>query len=122
MRIVDLPIAHEHHVHAVVHVQTVGVVGIVFQQLVVLKGCSVVVLHLVLEDGTHVIESLLDNLVGLLDLLLGFRNLLEVVFLEVGVFGAFEGFNINLDGITVLVDDNAVGERHEGAVGFLVVE
>ena len=58
-----LPVAHEHHVHTIVHVEAVGVIGISFEQLSVLIGSSVVVFHLVLEDGTHVVETFLNDLV-----------------------------------------------------------
>ena len=104
-----LPIAHEHHIHAVKDVQAVGVVGVEFQQLAVLIGSGVIVLHLVLEDGAHVVETLLDNLVGRGDFLLGLGNLFQVVFLKVRIFGAFQGFNIHLDGVAVLINHNAVG-------------
>ena len=43
-----LPVAHIHHVHIIEHVQTIGVIGIAFQQLAELVGGCVIVLHLVL--------------------------------------------------------------------------
>ena len=118
----NLVVAHVHHVHTIIHVQAVSVVGISLQQLVVLVGCGVVVFHLVLEDGTHVVEAFLDDLMGRLYLFLGFGNLLEVVFLKVGILGTFEGFDIDLDRIAVLVDSHAVGQSQQGTVGFFVIE
>ena len=61
--ILFLSVAHVHHVHIIIHIQTVSVVGVQSQQLVELVGCSAIVLHLVLEDGAHVVETLLDDLV-----------------------------------------------------------
>ena len=80
-------LTHVHQVHVVIGVQAIGVVGIVGEQTRELYGCSLVVLEFVLEDDTHVVQALLDNLVRGLDLLFGLGNLLEVVLLVVRVFG-----------------------------------
>ena len=117
-----LLVAHVHHVHIIVHVQAVGVVGVQIQQLVELIGCGVIVLHLVLEDDAHIVESLLNDLVGRLDVFFGLGNLLEVEFFVVRVLGALEGLEVDFHGVAVLIDDHAVGHRGHDAVGLLVGE
>ena len=119
--IAHLSVAHKHHVHIIEHVQAIGVIGIAFQQLVELVGGCTIVFHLVLEDDAHVVQSFLDNVVGRLDFLFGFGNLLEVVFLIVRVFGTFHCLQIHLDGVTGnRIDEHAVFECHQCAVVLLV--
>ena len=108
--------AHIHQVHVVVHVEAVGVVGVTPQQLQELRRAGVVVLEFVLENQAHVVESLLDNLVGGLDLLLGARYLLEVVFLEVRVLAAAPHLGVDGNGVAVSVDHEAVA-HDSGGVG-----
>ena len=118
----DLPVAHVHHVHVIEHVESIGVVGIALEQLVELIGRRIVVFHLVLEDDTHVVEALLDNLMSRLDFLFGLGYLLEVILLEVGILGTLERFEVDLDAVAILVDRHAVGHGKQGAIGLLIVE
>ena len=117
-----LPVAHEHHVHIIIHVKAVSVVGITVQQLRELIGGSVIVLHLVLEDGAHVVQALLNDFVGRLDLFFGLGNLLEVVFLVVGILGTLQGLDIHLDRVAVFINHHAVGKSYQCTVGLLIVK
>ena len=80
-----LTLAHGHQIHVVIHVEAVDVVGIPVEQSGELPAGGGVVLELVLENDAHVVEALLNHVVGGLDLLGSLGNLLEVVFGLVGV-------------------------------------
>ena len=71
-----ISVAHIHKIHVVVGVEAVHIVGVSAQQFVELIGRSLVVLKLVLKNHTHVVEALLNYIVGRLHLLGGLWNLL----------------------------------------------
>ena len=83
LRLVALP--HGHEIHVVVDVEAVDVVGIAALEAHELAAGGAEVLELVLEYDSHVVESLLDDVVGGLLLLVGLRDLLEVELHVVGV-------------------------------------
>ena len=100
-------LAHVEQIHVVVHVEAVGVVGVSAQQVVEFGGRGVEVVEFVLEDDAHVVESLLNHIVGRLDLFLGLGNLLEVIFFVMRVVLALG---------SLFVDFGRVGARHSGRV------
>ena len=80
--------AHVHEVEVEVCVEAEDVVGVVGEQTVELRLRGGVVVHLVLEDDAHVVQALLDDVVGGGLLLVRQGDLLEVVFGVVRVVGA----------------------------------
>ena len=73
-------LTHIHQIKIIISVEAVNIVGIVAEQTVELSLGSTEVLELVLENDTHIIQTLLNNIVSRIFLLVGLRNLGEIVF------------------------------------------
>ena len=90
-----IALACVHQIKVIVHVETVHVVWIVFQQACEFCCCGRIVLKLVLEDDAHVVQALLDDFVGRGFLLVRLGNLRQVVFRVVWIGTAFHFFFID---------------------------
>ena len=55
--------------------------------------------ELILEDDAHVVKAFLNHIVRVLYLFFGLRNLLEVIFLVVRIFGTLGGLLVDLSGV-----------------------
>ena len=86
-------------IHIIIGVEAIGVVRVALEQLFKLVGCCWQVFKFVFQDYAHVVQAFLNNIVRRLYLFFGLRNLLQVVFLVVWVFGALESFFIHLSGV-----------------------
>ena len=86
-------------IHIIISVETVGVVGVAFKQLLKLIGCRWQVVELVFKNHAHVVESFLYHIVRCLDFLFGLGNLFQVVLLVVWVVGSFGSFLVHFSGV-----------------------
>ena len=83
--------AHVHEVEVVVGVEAVDVVGELGEEAVEGGLGGGKVFHLVLEDDAHVVEAFLDDVAGVLLLVVGEGYLGHVILGVVGVFGTLGG-------------------------------
>ena len=102
LRLRHLVGAHTQQVEVVVHIKAVGVVGVAFEQFLKFHVRCVEVLQLILQNQAHVVQSLLNHIVGGLNLFGRGWDLLQVVFLEVWVFRT-------LHRVALLLGERSVG-------------
>ena len=78
-RLVGISIADIHQIHVVVHIQTIDIVGIAFQQFVERIFSRSHVFQFVFQDNAHIEQTFLHHIVRSLYFLLRLRNLHQVV-------------------------------------------
>ena len=83
---------HKHKIEIIICVEAVDIVGVAGEQRLEFPLRCGEILHFVLEYHTHIVQTLLNDVVGGLLLEVGAGNLFEVIFGEVRIVLLFEGF------------------------------
>ena len=110
-RFLILPGTLAKQIEVVVHIHAVDIVGVTVEQTRKFHLCGIHILEFVLQNQTHIVEALLNHIVGGLDLFFRHGYLLQIVFLEVRVVGA-------LNGVALLFSEGGVGSGGTGSGGI----
>ncbi len=84
-----------HEIHIVVRIKAIHIIGITLQQLAELIFGSRDIIELIFQYDTHIVESLLDDIIGCLTLGRSRRDLTQIVFREMRIGGMLSSLTLS---------------------------